>query len=120
METSTNPKPLKSIWVTYVIYFSAIAMFAVIMLAILRMTGNVQDVDEQRAKERADILKQIRATAQEELTQPAWIDKEKGIVRLPIDVAMELTVKELKEKKVEKAGLAQPQPSNIKPPVPPS
>ncbi|RME71408.1 MAG: hypothetical protein D6781_04295 [Verrucomicrobia bacterium] len=41
-------------------------------------------------EERAERLKELRASAEAAATSYGWIDKEKGIVRLPIDRAIEL------------------------------
>jgi hypothetical protein len=39
-------------------------------------------------------LKEMRAAEEEALHNPGWIDQQKGIVRLPIDLAKELVVKQ--------------------------
>lgn len=39
-------------------------------------------------------LQQMRAAEEEALTTPAWIDQQKGIVRLPIDIAKQLVVQQ--------------------------
>ena len=44
--------------------------------------------------ERKALLLEHRATEHEELTTYGWIDQKAGIVRLPIDRAIELTVME--------------------------
>ena len=37
-------------------------------------------------------MEEMRATEQQALHTPGWVDKQKGIVRVPIDVAKQLTV----------------------------
>lgn len=44
------------------------------------------------AKGRLDYLRQLRATQEGELSSYGWIDRNRGIVRLPIDRAMDLVV----------------------------
>jgi hypothetical protein len=39
-------------------------------------------------------LKELRDTETQELTTYGWVDQEKGIVRIPIDRAMDLLVQE--------------------------
>jgi len=52
-----------------------------------------------RAETRAKKLKEARDEESKALTTYAWVDKNKGTVRLPIDRAMELTVADLANKK---------------------
>lgn len=46
-------------------------------------------------EERAERLSELRASETEAATQYQWIDESAGVVRLPVDQAMELTQKEL-------------------------
>jgi hypothetical protein len=97
------------------------ALFAGLVLFILHLADAHESNDAQRALERANILSELNATAHQELTQPAWIEKDKGTVRLPIARAMELSVEELRAKPVRATTeKANPQPSSIVPPVPQS
>lgn len=48
---------------------------------------------------RADHLAVLRAHEKTEQTTYGWIDQKAGVVRLPIDRAMELTVRDLQAKK---------------------
>jgi hypothetical protein len=48
---------------------------------------------------RAAKLQDLRANEQTELTTYGWIDQKAGVVRLPIDRAMDLTVQALQAKK---------------------
>jgi hypothetical protein len=49
-----------------------------------------------RAKERLEALTKARQADAEALASYAWQDQPRGIVRLPIDRAMELTLQEMK------------------------
>jgi hypothetical protein len=55
-----------------------------------RATSPVVDMDE------------MRATEEQALHTPGWVDKQKGIVRLPIDVAKQLAVQRLNAAGVQK------------------
>lgn len=70
----------------------ALALFAVIASYSSRMTRDYSDYDQQRATERYATLKKLREDAARTLTTAAWVDQDKGTVRIPIDEAM---VKEL-------------------------
>ena len=48
---------------------------------------------------RAAKLQDLRAQEQTELTTYGWIDQKAGVVRLPIDRAMELTMQSLQSRK---------------------
>jgi hypothetical protein len=48
----------------------------------------------ERADERAKALGELRAAEAEALQNPAWIDQDKGLVRLPIQDALRVTVQQ--------------------------
>jgi hypothetical protein len=48
---------------------------------------------------RRAVLDDLRARQQKQATSYAWVDRKAGIVQLPIDRAMELTVREYAPKK---------------------
>ena len=90
-----------STWLGIVLLF---ALFGVIVLAIIRPAPRGSDYEETRAKKRMENLKTVREDAEKALNAYAWIDKNKGVVRIPISRAMELTVAELAQKKPAAAG----------------
>ena len=40
-------------------------------------------------------MEEMRATEEQQLNNPGWVDKQKGVVRLPINVAKQLAVQRL-------------------------
>jgi hypothetical protein len=48
--------------------------------------------------------RQLRASQQDRIAHYAWIDKAKGVVALPIERAMELSVQDLNKPKPGKEG----------------
>lgn len=50
-------------------------------------------------EERATILRELRAKEVAGATTYGWVDQPKGVVRIPIERAMQLTVEELKTEK---------------------
>ncbi len=50
-------------------------------------------------QERADILRDLRAKEVAAATTYGWVDQTKGVVRIPIERAMQLTLDEHKAKK---------------------
>lgn len=106
-----------SAWLGVVLLF---ALFGVIVLAIIGPSPRGDTYEQRRAKERAEKLKAAREEDTKALTTYAWIDKNKGTARIPIERAMELAVAELAQKKPAPAGpIATPgQPSGAAAPSP--
>jgi len=94
------PTPF-STWLGIVCLF---VLFGVIVLAVVGPSPRGTDYEETRAKKRIEQLKTLREENQKELATYAWVDKNKGVARIPIDRAMELTVSDLAQKKPAPAG----------------
>ena len=98
-----------STWFGIVLLF---ALFGIIVLAVIGPAPRGSDYEETRAKKRVDNLKTSREEATKALTTYGWIDKNKGVARIPIERAMKLTVAELARQKPASAGpIATPQPA---------
>ena len=95
-----SPAPF-STWVGIVLLF---ILFGVIVLAIIGPSPRGSDYEETRAKKRMENLKTLREDAEKALTTYTWVDKNKGVVRIPISRAMELTVAQLAQQKPALAG----------------
>ena len=96
-----------STWLAVVLIF---ALFGVIVLAIIGPMPRGSDYEETRAKKRIEKLKTVREDAEKALNTYAWIDKNKGVVQIPISRAMELTTAQLAQQKPAPAGpIATPQ-----------
>ena len=80
------------------------ALFGVIVLAIIGPSPRGSDYEETRAKKRVENLKALREEADKALTTYGWTDKNKGVARIPIERAMELTVADLAKQKPAPAG----------------
>lgn len=90
-----------SAWFGIVLLF---VLFGVIVLAIVGPSPRGTDYEETRAKKRAENLKTLREEADKALTTYGWVDKTKGVARIPIARAMDLTVAELAKQKPAPAG----------------
>ncbi len=90
-----------STWLGVVLLF---ALFGVIVLAIIGPSPRSSDYEETRAKKRMENLKNLREDAEKALNTYAWIDKNKGVVRIPIGRAMEVTIAQLAQQKPAAAG----------------
>lgn len=97
-----------STWLGIVLLF---ALFGVIVLAVIGPAPRGSDYEETRARKRMENLKTSREEAEKALNTYGWIDKNKGIARVPIERAMELTVAKLAQQKPAPAGpIATPEP----------
>src|SRR5215813_5936429 len=106
-----------STWLGVVCLF---VLFGLIVLAVIGPSPRTSDYEETRAKKRMEKLKALHEETQKELTTYAWLDKNKGVARIPIDRAMELTVSDLAQKKPAPAGpiatpATQPAPAGASP-----
>jgi hypothetical protein len=90
-----------STWLGIVCLF---VLFGLIVLAVIGPSPRTSDYEEARAKKRMERLKTLHEENQKELTTYAWVDKNKGVARIPIDRAMEVTVADLAQKKPAPAG----------------
>jgi len=111
-----SPTPL-STWLGIVCLF---VLFGLIVLAVIGPSPRGSDYEQTRAQKRMERLKALHEENQTELTTYAWVDKNKGVARIPIDRAMEITVAELAQKKPAPAGpiatpATQPPPAGASP-----
>ena len=80
-------------------YVVAIIGSFLIVLGLVRTMQRItkpEALGQKRAKERADALRDLNAANVEALKTYGWVDQSKGIVRLPVDRAMELTIQQWK------------------------
>jgi len=89
-----SPAPF-STWLGVVLLF---ALFGAIVVAVIGPSPRGDTYEQMRAEARAKKLKDAHDEDAKALTTYAWVDKNKGTVRLPIDRAMELTVADLANK----------------------
>ncbi len=107
-----------SAWLGIVLLF---AIFGGIVLAVIGPAPRGDKYEATRAKKRQDNLKTLHDEESKSLSAYAWIDKNKGSARIPIERAMELTMAELKQKQPAAAGpIATPPPPAASAPAAPS
>jgi hypothetical protein len=101
-----------STWLGIVFLF---ALFGLIVLAVIGPSPRSSDYEETRAKKRMEKLNALQEENKKDLATYAWIDKNKGVARIPIDRAMELTVVDLAQKKPAPAGPITTPPAQVAP-----
>ena len=83
-------------WLGIVLLFLFFGIFVLVLVAIAPH-GNTYEAKRAEAREKK--LNDARNAAAQELNSYAGVDKGKGIARIPIDRAMELTLHDLASKK---------------------
>ena len=84
-----------STWIGVVLLF---AWFGLLVLVVIGASPRGNSYEEKRAKVRVEKLMGAYEESMKALTTYAWVDKTKGVVRIPINEAMQLTVVELAQK----------------------
>ncbi|MBA3881327.1 MAG: hypothetical protein H0X73_01145, partial [Chthoniobacterales bacterium] len=104
--TFEQPRSVFGTWLGIVFIFG---FFALLVWAVMGAMPRSDDYEQKRATARSEKLK----TASEEwngaLHGYGWVDKQKGVVRMPVQRAMELTMAELAQKKPAPAGPLPPE-----------
>ena len=74
--------------------FVIASVIFVVLAVIVKVCATVPPVDADRAAAISQTLYQIHTNEVASLNSPGWADKPRGIVRLPIDTAMQITATE--------------------------
>src|SRR5438045_2999422 len=104
--SATPPTPERApisfgAWLGIVLLF---LFFGIFVLVLVSATPHGNTYEAKRAEAREKKLNDARNAATRELTSYAWVDKGKGLARIPIDRAMQLTLRDLATKKPEPAN----------------
>ena len=83
-------------WLGVVLLF---LFFGIFVLVLVAATPHGNTYEAKRAEAREKKLNDAHNAAIRELNSYAWVDKGKGIARIPINRAVELTVRDLASKK---------------------
>jgi hypothetical protein len=85
-----------STWIGVVLLF---AFFGLLALVVIGASPRESSYEKKRAQARADKLQAVHEETSKALATYAWVDKNKGVVRIPINDAMKLTLADLAQKK---------------------
>jgi hypothetical protein len=94
----------RTVWPVGIAFLIACLLFAGIVVTVKYSTP-VPAVDADRAAVRARALAEIRAAESQALNHPGWIDENRGLVRLPIEVAMQITKREWQDPAAARSNL---------------
>jgi hypothetical protein len=87
---TTNGRP---VWHVGLGFLIASLLFAGLVLWV-KQSAPVPAIDADQAALRVKDLTEIRKTEAQALNHPGWIDQSRGIVRLPISLALKITALE--------------------------
>ena len=93
-------------WLGIVLLF---AVFGLFVWAVMGAMPRGDSYEQNRAKARVEKLKAANDEANAALQGYGWVDKTKGVARVPIQRAMELSMTELAQKKPTAAGPIPPE-----------
>jgi hypothetical protein len=89
----------RSTWLTFAAGIFLILLFGFLNLYLRDVAGSADTYESVRAQKRLETRLQIDRDAQTLLNSADWIDKNKGIVRIPIANAIEQEIAALNNKK---------------------
>jgi hypothetical protein len=90
-----------------VYFFGILGTFMVLAALVWTMYHYTRPpgIDLARAAERRKNLQDVTAQSKEQLETYGWVDKARGIVRLPLDRAMELALRDWQNPVAAKSNL---------------
>jgi hypothetical protein len=118
LSQDTPPSRWSARFLTF--FFALIAFTALALMTIFlkQRAGSTDAYENSRAEKRIQVRNRIDTQAKELLTSSAWVDQGKGVVRIPLDVAIQLEIADVKQKTPRAAyavGSAGPIPANATP-----
>lgn len=90
-----QPRAIFSTWLGVVLLF---AFFGLLALVVIGASARGNSYEKKRAEVRAKKLQDLNQEKLIAITTYAWVDKAKGVVRIPVEEAMRITMAELSEK----------------------
>ena len=100
-------------------FIIASLIFAVLALAV-KLAVKPPAIDADRDVVRAKALAEIRAAEDKSLNNVGWVDPVRGIVRLPIDTAMQIMARDWLNPEAARSNLVQRAEKAAAPVKPPS
>jgi hypothetical protein len=101
-----QPRSSFGAWIGILLLFCVFGLF---VWAVMGAMPRTDTYERKRAEARAEKLKKAREESKTAVESYGWVDKDKGVVRVPVKRAMELAVAELAQKKPAPAGPAGPE-----------
>lgn len=97
IEETPHAKPSGFLTFVWALFF--LVVFALIVYIWIQKSGPTRDIEDKRATARYSKRAELQKSDEEKLGSVGWVDKPKGIVRLPIADARRLVVDDLRARK---------------------
>jgi hypothetical protein len=94
----------RTVWPVGLAFLVSGFLFAGIVVA-LKWAMPVPAIDADRAAVRIKALAEIRVAETQALNHAGWIDQNRGLVRLPIEVAMQIAEREWQDPAAARSNL---------------
>ena len=101
MNPETTEKP---VWHFGIIFIVACLLF-VALVVVVKLAVQVPAIDADRATVRSKALAELRSAEATALNTAGWVDQDRGIVRLPISTALDLSEKAAQNPAAARADL---------------
>ena len=85
LETTTRGSGAAIGFIVAIILFASLAV-------VVKLAVNVPAIDAARATDRSKALAEMQSAEAKSLSTPGWVDQSHGVVRLPIETAMQQAV----------------------------
>src|SRR3954468_11706404 len=96
-----QPRGMFSTGLGVVLLFS---LFGLLAMVVIKASPRGTDYEKKRAEARAKKLEEAQKENLTALTTYGWVDKNKGVARIPINAATQIMLVELPDKKPKAAG----------------
>src|SRR3954468_8708792 len=96
-----QPRGMFSTWLGVVLLFS---LFGLLAMVVIKASPRGTDYEKKRAEARLKKLEDAQKENLTALTTYGWVDKNKGVARIPINQAMQIMLVELPNNKPTAAG----------------
>ncbi|WP_404420906.1 hypothetical protein [Nibricoccus sp. IMCC34717] len=99
-DTTPSASSRSSFWITLLAVIGGFAIFLLILVvAYLPQKPGPLPEGQRTPAERAALLAELRGKEKTAATNYGWVDQSAGVVRLPIDRAVELTLVDINAKR---------------------
>jgi hypothetical protein len=96
---NATPRPVSLFTVLAIFVTFAAFLFVVYYVYLPKRTGTFSGDGIHTAQQREENLRELRKKQHEQATRYGWVDQKAGVVQLPIERAMDLTVQQYGQKK---------------------
>lgn len=95
MDETHQPNAPRALWPVFVFALLALMLFFIASKLLPLLGGPLPDEDAARSAERAKAYADLTAEDTQKLGSYAWVDRAKGSVQVPVEVAIKLAQQRL-------------------------